>query len=854
MLIHPTVYTVPYGLTYQLTSSVSASAILPPILDRLSVQPSAAYAFRKLKSQYSGAAIRVRRSADNAELDIGFSTTTQTRTNLAAIPVNNNGGNTASGVTMTTVGSGTEFGLPYVDVRWQGTATAAGYAQFMHSSVNAFNPTIHAPATGGLAYTASVSYRLAAGSLPAGVGGWTMRMLCRLNNGGTATPLVVGQIIIPTPTASIQRISTTAIVSPNTAYVQPNMYVAIALNEVVDFTMRFYAVNVEQGVGNARPLLQRNVAETIANIGDMDTEALLAFNSSENLLTFSEDLTNVGWVLAGAAVTANNAVAPNGLATAETVVEDTAVTTQHRFSRSLALTANQLVTLSIFVKRGVGARHFQLGISGGTLIASAYFDLGDGTVGLTDNCTASVTAAANNFWRVSLTATPDTTVTHSLFFAMTNNTTLGSETYTGDGVSSVILWGAQFNTGSVALPYKPTTSTAQAFNINTGAFGTTWYDQGRYWNASRRNLVTYSEEIDNTAWRKISTGVASAPVVTANAGLAPNGTLTADRVQFALNGGTTIGDQSLIDQSAATTIAGQPYVYSFWARTFDASTRTIQLSANGALNVNCTVTPTWQRFSLVYPSALDTVRNITIRLRGTFGTSDSADLLIWGIQQEQSSILTEYQPILAGTPLNAAQATAGNQPSIVTQGAIVTEKLKPSLRFGAALSLTTLAFGTSPQRTINSVNTYSPSSGYQYVWEQNSSGATVGNGFLVNSLTFADWIDGDMVAFGDGYSAGRNPRFVSDGRTASSELDVYSVSLGSELNRIRVDGVNATSRVSGLGNFPASAAIFGISRTTGNQGLVGSVSELIYMDTSLPDTDLQTLERNQGQYFSIPIA
>jgi hypothetical protein len=41
--------------------------------------------------------------------------------------------------------------------------------------------------------------------------------------------------------------------------------------------MRFYAANVELGTGNARPLLQRNVPEVVANIGDYDAEAVLAF-------------------------------------------------------------------------------------------------------------------------------------------------------------------------------------------------------------------------------------------------------------------------------------------------------------------------------------------------------------------------------------------------------------------------------------------------------------------------------------------------------------------------------------------------------------------------------------------------
>jgi hypothetical protein len=51
---------------------------------------------------------------------------------------------------------------------------------------------------------------------------------------------------------------------------------------VVDFTMRFYAANVEQAIGNARPLLQRNVPETVAAIGELDAEALLSFVGNGN--------------------------------------------------------------------------------------------------------------------------------------------------------------------------------------------------------------------------------------------------------------------------------------------------------------------------------------------------------------------------------------------------------------------------------------------------------------------------------------------------------------------------------------------------------------------------------------------
>lgn len=45
----------------------------PPLLDALGVAPVGAWSIRKLTSAYAGAALRVRRSSDSAEQDIGFS-------------------------------------------------------------------------------------------------------------------------------------------------------------------------------------------------------------------------------------------------------------------------------------------------------------------------------------------------------------------------------------------------------------------------------------------------------------------------------------------------------------------------------------------------------------------------------------------------------------------------------------------------------------------------------------------------------------------------------------------------------------------------------------------------------------
>jgi hypothetical protein len=87
---------------------------------------------------------------------------------------------------------------------------------------------------------------------------------------------------VPAATAALQRGAAIGLAPAGAAYCQPIWRVFATNGTVVDFTMRFYTANVEQGIGNARPLLQRNVPEVVADIGDYDAEAVLAFVGSGN--------------------------------------------------------------------------------------------------------------------------------------------------------------------------------------------------------------------------------------------------------------------------------------------------------------------------------------------------------------------------------------------------------------------------------------------------------------------------------------------------------------------------------------------------------------------------------------------
>jgi hypothetical protein len=86
---------------------------------------------------------------------------------------------------------------------------------------------------------------------------------------------------------------------------------------------------------------------------------------------------------------------------------------------------------------------------------------------------------------------------------------------------------------------------------------------GYYSQRAATNVILWSDDFTNAAWIKLGGGTGSVPVVTPNDAIAPDGTLTADRVDFALNGGTTLSDDSKLSQSQ--TIAS-PNTTSVWLK------------------------------------------------------------------------------------------------------------------------------------------------------------------------------------------------------------------------------------------------------------------------------------------------
>jgi len=371
-----------------------------------------------------------------------------------------------------------------------------------------------------------------------------------------------------------------------------------------------------------------------------------------NLLTFPQDFDNAAWLKNGVTVTANTGIAPDDTQTTDSLFE-TAVNQAHSIRQAFTTGAqsNYALTFSVYVKpNGRDWCAVQVTDTGSNYYF-AYVNLSTGATGTTGSAGTSsnsvtVTADKNGFYRVVIKTTFTSiasVVRPEVLCASADNVA----TYVGDVTKGIFIWGAQLELGSTATTYYPTNINAPRFDWASTAV------------TANRNILTYTEQFDNSVWIKNSA------TVTANAISAPDGSLTADLLTATGSGANAqyqIGFPAGIYTISVYAKRGNSDWFAlsnggFFAY-FNISTGTVGTVGDGTASV-VDVGGGWYRCVWVPATASS---NGTLRIRcavangNTSTTTENA--YIWGAQIEAGTSLSSYQAIGAQSPTNTPLAAA----------------------------------------------------------------------------------------------------------------------------------------------------------------------------------------------------
>ena len=355
-----------------------------------------------------------------------------------------------------------------------------------------------------------------------------------------------------------------------------------------------------------------------------------------NFVTYSENMSLQPFNV-GVSVNTTATTSPIGTSNGNKVIEDTS-NSGHTI-RTSAGTPNGFDIVSVYAK--AAERSFIQLQSWADPASRVNFDLTNGVVSAASVATIyGIESVGNGWYRcyANVQASGGGTVGVGI---ITSGTSAWNENYLGNGTSGVYMWGLQVNTGTTLKPYFPTTDRLNIprLDYTNGSCPSILVEP------QRTNLMTYSEQFDNSNWIKYSNGTGVNPIVTSNSTISPSGLTNADTIVLNSGAGTTASDQSSIYQTFSIT-NGNVYTFSFYAKGNVGGEQLMVRHAGGASYTKITLTNQWVRYQVTETASYTGTgfAEIIIRRGLNEPINASCTFYAWGAQMELGSYATSYVP------------------------------------------------------------------------------------------------------------------------------------------------------------------------------------------------------------------